>query len=301
MKRLIWLSATYVTLFVTPVFADKVHLTNGRTLEGAVISRSATDVLLRTKCATVTVSNSEIQSIEKEDTESAAVDESSARLPRWVRFLDVAVAQPWLAGIHQIPATVVTEGSLGNVPYKSFRAGSYELNLYGDPEQPACLEIGFYGSVPSRDRAKSNCLQVMSKVLSNAQDRALLAHLDLTKDLKSQDGLTFEITPSTAADANGGWWISVYDPTAVQSARASPHEMRVITVHKTDVAKSASVPLDEMSWNTSDLAFARPTRGEQSAGASIGGGSVYVRGYTRKDGTYVHAHTRSAPGSGGRR
>jgi len=31
--------------------------------------------------------------------------------------------------------------------------------------------------------------------------------------------------------------------------------------------------------------------------AWAGGGTVHVRGYTRKDGTYVHSYTRSAPGS----
>jgi hypothetical protein len=32
-----------------------------------------------------------------------------------------------------------------------------------------------------------------------------------------------------------------------------------------------------------------------SGGRSSGGGSVYVRGYTRKNGTYVSPHTRSRP------
>jgi hypothetical protein len=38
-----------------------------------------------------------------------------------------------------------------------------------------------------------------------------------------------------------------------------------------------------------------------SSGSSSSNGTVYVKGYTRKDGTYVAPHTRSAPGSGGGR
>jgi hypothetical protein len=35
-----------------------------------------------------------------------------------------------------------------------------------------------------------------------------------------------------------------------------------------------------------------------ASASSFGGGSVYVHGYTRKDGTYVQSYNRSAPGGG---
>jgi hypothetical protein len=38
-----------------------------------------------------------------------------------------------------------------------------------------------------------------------------------------------------------------------------------------------------------------------SGPSSSGGGRVSVKGYTRKDGTYVAPHTRAAPGSGRRK
>lgn len=49
-----------------------------------------------------------------------------------------------------------------------------------------------------------------------------------------------------------------------------------------------------------------PARGSTAGGGSSSGGcsgscGVHVRGYTRKDGTYVRPHRRSAPRSGGRR
>ena len=48
-----------------------------------------------------------------------------------------------------------------------------------------------------------------------------------------------------------------------------------------------------------DSAGARRLGGGSSASPS-GGGSVHVRGYYRRDGTYVRPHTRSRPGSGPR-
>jgi hypothetical protein len=39
----------------------------------------------------------------------------------------------------------------------------------------------------------------------------------------------------------------------------------------------------------------------EEKGVAPAAGRVSVRGYTRKDGTYVRPHTRSYPGSGGRK
>jgi hypothetical protein len=46
------------------------------------------------------------------------------------------------------------------------------------------------------------------------------------------------------------------------------------------------------------VAFSFPSTGVAKGKGSGGGGSVHVKGYTRKDGTYVAPHTRSAPGMG---
>jgi endonuclease YncB( thermonuclease family) len=47
--------------------------------------------------------------------------------------------------------------------------------------------------------------------------------------------------------------------------------------------------------------LAPTTSAHRSSGDASSGGTVHVRGYTRKDGTYVAPHTRSTPGSGRRR
>jgi hypothetical protein len=52
---------------------------------------------------------------------------------------------------------------------------------------------------------------------------------------------------------------------------------------------SATIPATQVGYT--------PSQGS----ASSAGGSVQVKGYFRKDGTYVHAHTRAAPGFGHRR
>jgi hypothetical protein len=46
------------------------------------------------------------------------------------------------------------------------------------------------------------------------------------------------------------------------------------------------------------FASGRGGGGKSSGSSGLHGSSVYVRGYTRKDGTYVNGYVRSAPGAG---
>lgn len=50
------------------------------------------------------------------------------------------------------------------------------------------------------------------------------------------------------------------------------------------------------SGNSSTKSYNSPKSNHRSSSTSTpSGGTVYVKGYTRKDGTYVRPHTRSAP------
>jgi hypothetical protein len=231
-----------------------------------------------------------------------AQQKNSTSGSRIAGFKDIVVklgAHDWADGLRQIPATVIDTGVMRNVPYKSFRAGNdYEVNVYGDPESPAGFEIGIRGALLADDRAKANCVDFISSLMRNDADKATVRGLDLVKDLTVFKDLTFEITPPTAEDAYGGWWVSVYSEPALNSVRASDSELKAITVPKSALATTGnSAPAAAVAqpdlleqFNADDLRYARPTKSSDHSG-----GSVYVRGYTRKDGTYVHSYTRSAP------
>ena len=214
--------------------------------------------------------------------------QQSSRLADVTRCLEVAGSKSYLTGLAQIPATVVDKGILRNVPYQSFRAGDYELNVYGDPDRPAGLEIGIYRGLLRSTTARRNCIDFVGSVLSHPADQKLLAALKLTtKDMVLLDGLTAEVTTPTEEDSYGGWWVSVYRAKALDHARASDKELSQIAVQRKEVELNSR---NAGEWNGNDLKFARPVA-TGSAGPATGG-SVYVRGYTRKDGTYVQAHTR---------
>jgi hypothetical protein len=150
----------------------------------------------------------------------------------------------------------------------------------------------------------------MSAALGLKQDKQEITKLNLDKDRQVLDGLTFEVTPPTDPDAYQGWWISVYDEGKINMARASEEEMKRISVSKQELARQAKVI---GGWTAEEAAKARPyypppapnvstsqanlqsTASSYTGSSYSGGGSVYVHGYTRKDGTYVHSYTRSAP------
>jgi len=288
-----------VSLLESAATADTIHLKSGESFAGVVLKQHGDEYTIRIRYTTLVLDKSAVKSIDKSELRAGRRSLSN-RLVDWEQFLDVAIDRPWITSLRAIPATVIDKGVLRSVPYMSFRSGDYELNLYGDPEKPACLEIGVYRDLLSDAAAKKNCVEFIAAMLNDPQDKATLRSLDLKKDLKRRADLTFEITPETAEDAYGGWWVSVYDEAALDKSRASKKELESIAVRKDDVKKSqpaaankpgaqAGDKAEPADWNAQDISYARAASKSTS---SAGSGSVYVRGYHRKDGTYVRPHTR---------
>jgi hypothetical protein len=69
------------------------------------------------------------------------------------------------------------------------------------------------------------------------------------------------------------------------------------TATKSSILPTQTAPSSSYSSETSSSSTAIYPQGQSSPAEK----SVPVRGYTRKDGTYVPAHTRSAPGASKRR
>lgn len=224
---------------------------------------------------------------------------ANRKLPNRARCRTIVAARPWAKALKQIPSTVIDKGVLAHVPYTSFRAGDYELNVYGDPVAPACFEVGVYNKIT--DAAKKNCVDIVTILLDNAEDKKMLASLKLDEDKKVREGLTFEITPPTAEDAYGGWWVSVYDTVLLDRSRATPKELETITVKRAEVKKVdaeqkpegpiAVEPVAQGRWGTDDLKDARNRKDipeEQQA--------VYTPTISRKDGKYVPDRTEDDTG-----
>lgn len=303
-----------IALFVGMAHADTVTTKSGGNISCTVLQEGSTSVTVRIGYGTVVIPREMIESIRKEVPAATSPTTSPAnqsRIPSYSTVVSVLLRQNWSTNFQQIPATVIDKGVLRHVPYQSYRcAENYEINVYGDPDAPAGIEIGVYRTLLNDTQAKRNCVEFIASLLPRESDRAALRLLDLNAGRIVLNGMSFEVTPETAEDAYGGWWVSVYDEKSIEAARASEKELAQIAVPR--VAQSSQSTLarqpasaeplartnnaDSLTqWTRRDMGYARPSINRSAQSASSGGGSVYVRGYYRKDGTYVQAHTRRSP------
>jgi hypothetical protein len=315
------LTLPIVALFFLPAVhllrADTIEFGPDRVMECTVLQDDGQTVTVLYNVSVMRFPKADITEVVK-DPGSGAIRHKAARLPSYANVLVELGKQDWATGLRQIPATVIDTGVLKFVPYKSQRAGEYEVNVYGDPAKPAGFEIGIGGKSLDDAEAKRNCVEFVASLLSNADDRATLRGLDLKQDKQTRDGLTFEITPVAGADSYGGWWVSVYDEAELDKARASEEEMKAITVAKPS-DKPAANPLDQLAGkpapaNGNNAATGKPAT-NTTAGSTYSQGTpntqwqpndygnygpprvvmvnpprVYVRAFTRNNGKYIHAH-----------
>jgi hypothetical protein len=89
-----------------------------------------------------------------------------------------------------------------------------------------------------------------------------------------------------------------YDPVKEDSAEKKEQQRlaQVRETHAAEVQAARNAEAERSTLQSSVIDTSASSAGySYSGGSSGGGGRVYVHGYTRSNGTYVAAHTRSAP------
>lgn len=309
MKRFLLVGLFLSSLWSAVVSADTIVLLSGRIVTGKVLQTNENNnsVMVLGEHSTSDFYIPEIKSVTLSSQGDLKSTASTNRSPEWKVILFTLSRQPWATNIKQIPATVIEKGVFRHVPYVSFRCGvDYELNIYGDLDNPAGFEIGAGRKLANDPAAQKHCIEFVKELLPALADKEAVAALDRAGASNQREGLTMEVTPPTAEDSYGGWWVSVYEEPRLELARATERDLKEITVPRT-TANSAAGGQPTTSWTQADLKQARPvavapppTVGGSVAPAGVnsgGDGNVYVRGYTRKDGTYVQSHIRHSPRS----
>jgi hypothetical protein len=123
-------------------------------------------------------------------------------------------------------------------------------------DRPVGIEAGVYRKLLEDGAAKSNCVDFISALLNQGEDKRVVRQLNLDESLTNRNEIAFEITPPTAVDAYGGWWISVYSPARMNLARASDAELKQISTPKVEDNQTRDLP----SWTPAEMKLARPTR-----------------------------------------
>ncbi|HXC34357.1 MAG TPA: hypothetical protein VNV43_00680 [Candidatus Acidoferrales bacterium] len=297
-KLFFQLSLFALLQFCLTTRADVIILQNGDVMTGTILQTNSDDVLVRFDYGTYSYPQSQIKDVRVE-TNASPVQYSPQRVPNWAEIISALATNSWAHDLKQIPATVIDNGVLKDVPYISFRCNSagYEVNIYGDLDKPAGFEIGAINYLVKNEDAKRNCVNFISSLLNNNDSAIVHALSTSQKDLEKNKGMTFETTFPDEPDAYGGWWVSVYDESALAKARASGAELLSITQPRVAPSQQQAVISTWQSNSTTRDPSSNWSANEMSDSGNSGysGDRVYVRGYYRRDGTYVHSYTRRYP------
>lgn len=209
---------------------DTLVLKNGKTVHGLILKNSKDAVLIQEKFEEVSYPKSEIvRIVDDSNNEVFTGVLKTGDLPSWRVVANELRSNDSIRSMVEIPATVIDSGELKNIPYKSFRVNDdIELNIYGDPEDPACLEVGIYGSRSGREKLRKTLRSYLAGYLTTRDEISKLYGLSLEKGLATSGDMTIEITPKDADDAYGAWWISLYNKKKLAKVRLSDKEYALL-------------------------------------------------------------------------
>jgi hypothetical protein len=263
--------------------------------------------------------------VKKETAAAPHVSNNGKRIPDWAQIVTQLANTGWSQGLKQVPATMIETGIWKNVPYVSFRCRSdgYEVNIFGDLNNPAAVQIGAMSYLSQNAEARSNCVNFICSVLASADARKTVRSLDWNqKDSKKNGGMTFETILPGEWGSYGGWWVSVYNDSALANAQASETELLAITQPRVaappmattttgavqsdaTASQPAAAPAPAQpvvttttttpdvvttygatpAWTAEEMATARPVTPASNPASTAD--KVYPRTYDRSAGTYA--------------
>lgn len=211
---------------------DSLVQKDGRTVRGLIVKNTVDSVVLQERTVENSYAKSEIVRIVDVPNDGIEFTEALRRgdLPAWRVIANDLRTHDNIRTLVEIPATLIDSGVFKNVPYKSFRVNrDIELNIYGDPENPAGVEIGIYGRRRGDAKLQTMLRNYLAGFLTTRGELRAMYSLPLSGGLARAEELTFETTPPSAPDANGAWWISAFNERALAKARLSGAEYARLT------------------------------------------------------------------------
>jgi hypothetical protein len=259
------------------ITSDEIFLVDGSVLRGLIVHQDAKGVTLQKPFSEVTIPSVDILRIhDVEDDETAYVKITKpGQLPPWRVLANDMRNKDRITSFFKIPATAIEDGLLKNVPYSSFLANRmFELNIYGDPEDPAALELGVYGVMKYSRRAREFIRSFFASYLSDVEEIRALYDLDFRGDKETVGPIVMEVTPPGAPDSLGAWWITLYNPEKLDAVRLSDEEYEALT-HPIDEVRQRRKRIGRDEWRPNDLRMANRSK---AAGED---GRVFLRGFYR--------------------
>ncbi|MEI6323338.1 MAG: hypothetical protein WCP60_09570 [bacterium] len=253
----------FVLVAATTVFAamdmadqrlmpDTIVLNDGTKLHGMIVKNDAKEVVLQQRMGEVEIPKENISRICDEADAGVYFADivDPGKLPPWRMIVQDLRTDDNIHSFTQIPPTTIENGYLKNIPYLSFRINKHvEMNVYGNPEDPVCLEFGIYEKGEKITRFKKIIREYLAGTLRSRAEIAALYALDEKGDERQVGSLRFRISPPTSPDAYGGWWIAVYDPKRLEKERISDAAYSKVTLPFNEVNGKNGKLLDDRNMN----------------------------------------------------
>jgi hypothetical protein len=271
--------------FATLLKADVVVLQTGAVITGNVLQQDAGGVLLQMESGTYRYPLALIKELKLEPVAAPHVSNNGQMIPDWAQVVSRLADSGFAPAIQQVPAPVIGYGTFKNVPYISFRCGygDYEINVFGDLNRPAAIQIGAMNYLHQTAAEKTNCVNFICSVLADAAGRKIVRALDWNlKDVQSSGSMTFETLLPGEMGSYGGWWVSIYDRNALAGAQASDAELLAITQPRTALSPP---PALQPSWATNNVA---PVSSVQPVTTTTTYGYGYGYGWTAEELAAAH-------------
>ncbi len=233
---------------------DAIILKDGSTVRGLIVANVRDSVTIQEEYGERTIPKSEIVRIRDEADTGTYFTEPGRKgdLPPWRAIVNDLRTIDDIKSLEQIPATVIDNGEFKNVPYVSFRLNKgVELNIYGDPNDPAGFELGIYGSHSGDQKLRKTLRAFLAGYLASRAEIAALYAVDLDEGLITVGDMVVEVTPKDAPDAYGAWWISLYYPKELAAARLSDAEYTRLTVPAGEILDKHGNVADD-AWDRED-------------------------------------------------
>lgn len=204
------------------VAMDSVTLKSGARVSGRILAQSKDRVFMEVGSGKVVFSKKAIRRIYEDITDKEPITRVMRpdELPPWWVPLSDLYHSDWVNSLRVIPARPMADGPFHNVPRLSFRANQiYQLDIFGDPENPAALQIGYSGAFwfHSGD-AQKRCRQFLASYLFARDQFEALYRLDRTGGQREAGGLTIE-TCRLKQGATPEWRVTIWNPARLAAAR----------------------------------------------------------------------------------
>jgi hypothetical protein len=256
---------------------DTVLLKDGSSHKGVIVRNTSKEVWLQNRYSIQQFPKSEIVRIR--DQADIGLEFTKANtpgdLPAWRVMVNDLRNNDAIKSLEQIPATHIDNGYLKNIPYLSFRINELvEMNIYGDPDDPAAVEFGVYGRLASHDKTRRVLRSFLAGFLSSRKEVQAIYAIPFTGGQECLEDFCIKITPASAPDAYGGWWISLYNPKKLEGTRLDDAAYAKLTrPFGRIVDSSGRVKRD--TWSIEDLNLTRRSLGVANQATAL------VRGFFR--------------------